>query len=214
MVAWRAPLRAYAAAIGLPLLISGAAVVLNLAMGATRPGAAALGAWVDIPATLVLVLLVPGLAGAWEEPGFRGFALGRLEQRYGRMVAPLVLGVLWVGWHFPLFVTGQIEPTDVAVVLAASVVIAAVFHLGRQSVLIAMLLHASNNAVGGSYASQLFTGHDLLRLGALTAVGWWLVAGAVLAVQAVRRSGQRRSLASQEVPLGGVVGEPDRQLVG
>ena len=187
MVAWRAPLRAYLVAIGLPILISGIAIWLNLAMGAARPSPAATAAWVDIPVTLVLVLLIPGLAGAWEEPGFRGFALGRLERRFGRTVAPLVLGMLWVGWHFPLFMTGQIEPTDVAVVIAASVAIAALFHLGRESVLIAMLLHASNNAVGGGYASQLFTGHDLLRLGWLTAAGWCLVAGTILAVQTARR---------------------------
>ncbi|WP_175442293.1 CPBP family intramembrane glutamic endopeptidase [Humibacillus sp. DSM 29435] len=192
MVRWRVPLRAYLLALGTPLLLSGAAVALNLWLGASRPSAALLGAWVEIPMTMMVILLVPGLGGAWEEPGFRGFALGRLERRWGRMTAPLVLGVLWVIWHLPLFVAGQILPTDVLTVIAASIVIAAVFHVGGESVLIAMLLHATNNAVGGGFASQLFAGADLERLGWLTAAAWCAAAGVVLAVQAGNTLRRRR----------------------
>jgi hypothetical protein len=46
-------------------------------------------------------------------------------------------------------------------------------------VLIAMVLHATNNAVGGNYASQLFDGGDSFRLGLLSAAGWWLAAALV-----------------------------------
>lgn len=99
MVRWRVPLRAYLLALGTPLLLTGAAVALNLWLGASRPSAALLGAWVEIPVTMMFILLVPGLGGAWEEPGFRGFALGRLERQWGQMTAPLVLGVLWVIWR-------------------------------------------------------------------------------------------------------------------
>jgi hypothetical protein len=47
-------------------------------------------------------------------------------------------------------------------------------------VLIAMLLHGTNDAVGGSYASQLFDDADLFRLGLLSAAAWWLIAAAVI----------------------------------
>ncbi len=187
MVEWRVPVRAYVFAIGAPVLASGAAIVANLWLGATAPDAAKVALWSQIPVTLLIVLLIPGIAGAWEEPGFRGFALGRLEHRFGMITAPLVLGVFWVFWHLPLFVTGQILLPDVLVVTGASVVIAAAFHAGRESVLIAMLLHATNNAVGGSYASQLFGGADAVRLGLLTAAGWWLIAGTILIIQYRRR---------------------------
>jgi membrane protease YdiL (CAAX protease family) len=103
-----------------------------------------------------------------------------LEQRFGAMAGPLVLGVLWVVWHAPLFFVGQILWTDVLVVVAASVVIAFVFHTGRQSVLVAMIFHTANNAIGGSYASQLFDGADATRLGLLTALAWWVAAAAIL----------------------------------
>ncbi len=185
MVRWRVPARAYLFAFGAPLLISGAAVGANVASGADLTASVGLAA-VGVPAALLVALLAPGFGGAWEEPGWRGFALGRLETRFGRMAAPLVLGVVIAVWHLPLFATGQILLSDVLSILAASVVIAAVFHLGRDSVLVAMLLHATNNAVGGAFASQLFTGDDAVRLGWLTAGGWCLVAAVVMALQAAR----------------------------
>jgi membrane protease YdiL (CAAX protease family) len=191
MLRWRVPVCAYAAAIGAPLLVSGAAIGLNLASGAARPAAADLAAWTAIPVTALLVLLVPGIGGAWEEPGFRGYALGRLERRFGGLGGPLVLGVLWTGWHLPLFLTGDILWPDALVIVAASVVLASVFHLGRESVLVAMLLHATNNAVGGGYATRLFhDAADRTRLNLVTAAGW--IALAVLAELIRRRAGRRR----------------------
>ena len=38
-----------------------------------------------------------------EEPGWRGYALPRLEAHLGPLWASLVLAFLWAGWHLPLF---------------------------------------------------------------------------------------------------------------
>lgn len=38
-----------------------------------------------------------------EEPGWRGYALPRLEAALGPVRGTLVLGLLWTGWHLPLF---------------------------------------------------------------------------------------------------------------
>lgn len=180
MVRWRVPARAYVAGIGLPLLVSGSAILLSVMFGAARPSGSDLALGAQLPIVLLLVLVIPGTGGAWEEPGLRGFALGRFEQRYGVLAGPLILGGFAVFWHAPLFLTGDILWPDILVIVAASVVVAAVFHAGKDSVLIAMLFHATNNAVGGSFASQLFHGDDLTTLGMVTAAGWWLIAGGIL----------------------------------
>jgi uncharacterized protein len=127
-----------------------------------------------------------------------GTPLPRLEERFGVLAGPLLLGVFWVAWHLPLFLAGQILATDVLTVIAASVVIAGVFHSARQSVLIAMLLHATNNAVGGSYASQLFTGDDSWRLGLFTAAMWWILA---VVVMVLRRRSRLESVDADRVAV-------------
>jgi membrane protease YdiL (CAAX protease family) len=194
MVRWRVPSHVYLAAIGLPLLASGTAILANLALGAAQPIEADVALWWNVPFTMLAVLLIPGIGGAWEEPGWRGFALARFEERFGLLAGPLALGVFWVFWHGPLFLVGQILWTDALQVVAVSVVIAAVFHSARESVLIVMLMHATNNAIGGGFASELFHGSDNVSLGWLTAAIWWLMAAAVL-IRAwwSRRAGNLRS---------------------
>ena len=44
------------------------------------------------------MLVFTGLA---EEPGWRGFALPRLQSRYSAVRSSWILGVLWGVWHFP-----------------------------------------------------------------------------------------------------------------
>ncbi len=50
-------------------------------------------------ATLVMSLF----SNTWEEVGWRGFALPRLQKDHNALVATLVVGSLWGLWHLPLF---------------------------------------------------------------------------------------------------------------
>jgi membrane protease YdiL (CAAX protease family) len=50
-------------------------------------------------ATFVMSLL----SNTWEEVGWRGFALPRLQKNHSALTATLVVGVLWGMWHVPLF---------------------------------------------------------------------------------------------------------------
>lgn len=47
------------------------------------------------------MLVFTGLA---EEPGWRGFALPRLQSRYSAVKSSWILGVLWGVWHFPFII--------------------------------------------------------------------------------------------------------------
>jgi membrane protease YdiL (CAAX protease family) len=58
-----------------------------------------------LPNVVVLIVLV----SVWEEIGWTGFALPRLQERYGPLLASVILGVLWALWHLPAyFVSGQV----------------------------------------------------------------------------------------------------------
>lgn len=43
------------------------------------------------------------LSNPWEEVGWRGFALPRLQKRHTALVATFIVGALWGLWHLPLF---------------------------------------------------------------------------------------------------------------
>lgn len=48
--------------------------------------------------------------GGFEEIGWRGFLLPKLESLFSKITAPLILGVIWAGWHIPLwFINGTTQ---------------------------------------------------------------------------------------------------------
>ncbi len=94
-----------------------------------------------------------------EEPGWRGFALPRLQQQYGPLIGTLILAVLHGIWHLPVyFVPGMIleGPFDITAVAANTGLIIAMsmiwtwfFNNAGQSVFFAMLVHGVSNAASG-----------------------------------------------------------------
>jgi uncharacterized protein len=182
MVRWRVAPGWYAVALLLPAVLTAVATMLNVMLGAQAPSPAQLGAWPGILSTFAIVLLVPGVGGAWEEPGWRGYAVPRLQQGRSALVASLILGVLIAGWHLPLILVGQVYYPDIVLILAAVIVFNWVFNNAKGSVLIIMLMHAANNAVSGSFFSPMFTGADSVRESWLLALVWAVVAVVVIAV--------------------------------
>jgi membrane protease YdiL (CAAX protease family) len=176
MVRWRVAPVWYAVALLLPVAITVIAAMLNVLLGAQGASSADLGGWPSLIPTFFILLLVPGLGGAWEEPGWRGYALPRLQTGRSALVASLMLGVLWALWHLPLMVVGEVNWSDLVLVIAVSVVFAWVFNNASGSVLIVMLMHAMNNAISGSFFFPMFSGADSVRQGWLLAAVWCAVA--------------------------------------
>src|SRR5215213_5170326 len=181
MVRWRVPLRWYAVALLLPVgLTAAAAASLNVLLGAQTPSAIELGGWTDLFSTFALILLVLGIGGAWEEPGWRGYALTRLQTGRSALFASLILGVLIAGWHLPLMAVGQVRYWDIGTILGAVVVFNWVCNNANGSGLITMLMHAMNNAFSGSFFSPMFTGADSVRQASLLAAVWCAAAVVVV----------------------------------
>lgn len=91
----------------------------------------------------------------FEETGWRGFALPRMQHRFGPLRGSLLLGLLWGGWHFFLYVPSWFSGGAASGVLSAaifvaftvtvSVVFTWLFNNTGGSLLLAMLLHGSIN---------------------------------------------------------------------
>ena len=164
---WRVGLGWYAVALLSPIPLFLAMVYLNVLFGAPAPSFADLGAWSSL-AVLLLGFLINPFGGAWEELGWRGYALPHLQAGRSVLSASLILGVLWVAWHLPMFITGLIHWPDALAVLGMSVVFSWLFNHTKGSVLIAFLFHAAIDAVAGHYI-LLFQGVDQVRI-------YWLMA--------------------------------------
>jgi membrane protease YdiL (CAAX protease family) len=182
MVRWRVAPVWYAVALLVPVAITVAATVLNVLLGAQAFSSVELGGWTGLFSMFLILLLIPGLGGTWEEPGWRGYALPRLQTGHSALFASLILGVVWAFWHLPLFIVGEIPLSDPVFIVAWTVVFTWLFNNTNGSVLIAMLMHAMNNTISGSFFGPMFSGADSVRQAWLYAALWCAVALVVVVV--------------------------------
>ena len=148
---WRVGWKWWLIALGLPLV---AAALISVGIFAVRGP-------VDFGRTLPSPLLFAGLflftlvlsGGLNEEPGWRGFAQARLNERYGAFSASLIIGIVWAGWHLPYFLAPVTPHSSfplvnqvgwVGGILTLSVILAWAYN-STGSVLIVMVLHAMAN---------------------------------------------------------------------
>ena len=96
---WRVPLRYYVYALGIPAGLQAFANGVLVLLGEPVEPTLVAERW---PAYLATFLFVLTLGGALEEPGWRGFALPRLQQRFTPLAATALLGLAWGIWHVPL----------------------------------------------------------------------------------------------------------------
>lgn len=100
----------------------------------------------------VVFLTIIGLFG--EEPGWRGFALPRLQARFGPVVASAVLGLVHGLWHLPaFFVQGALGPYSpprftafVLAGIAGTLVYTWIYNHAGGGILLLTVTHAASNA--------------------------------------------------------------------
>ena len=130
--------------------------------------------WFAYPVVVAQILL---LGGGQEEPGWRGFALPRLQRRFGALGASLVLGAIWAAWHVPsFFISGTSQAgipfvVDAPYVVLLAVVFAWVYNSTGGSVLATMLLHAGLNAIVLWFPADLTGGISKANLVVVLVVG-------------------------------------------
>jgi uncharacterized protein len=101
IVLWRAGVWWYVVTLlGLPLVILLATFALPGAVASFSPMSPV--RWL---VTYVIVFVLGGIAGGplFEEVGWRGFALPRMQAQLGPLNGTLLLGGLWALWHLPQY---------------------------------------------------------------------------------------------------------------
>ena len=175
MFNWRVKARWWAAAV---LLLAGLFAIASV-VGGNAPDPSA-GLYLNGGSLIVVILLL--LVGSFgEEPGWRGFALPRLQQGRSPMKATLILTLFWWLWHIPTYWTlpfainsAQAYGFAVAfgiqlvVLLILGILCAWVFNGSGGSVLMPVLLHAGWNFWSGAFGEE--ASMLLLPLFLLTAI--------------------------------------------
>jgi membrane protease YdiL (CAAX protease family) len=173
IVLWRVGLVWYLfALIGLPLVMVLATIIV-------RPGALesfqTLAPLSVLPYLGAFVFMVLVGGPLFEEPGWSGFALPRLQRLHSPLVGGLILGSLWALWHLPGFLIPSQGLTDIPprgtvmdfVVFALALiglrlVMQWVFNNTRGSVLMAILVHATWNTFYSAALIRLFPAPSVL----------------------------------------------------
>ena len=106
---------------------------------------------------LFALLIFPAILQWGEEPGWRGFAQTRMQRPYGALRASLIVGFLHAVWHLPVYLLVVGPPasgpfnlakfaSNIVAVMIVTVLFTWIFNGAAQSILIAVLTHASFNA--------------------------------------------------------------------
>jgi uncharacterized protein len=179
---------------------------LAIAAGAPVRGTGAYTDWRSIGLFFLSTVIIVGL---FEEVGWRGFALPRLQLRLDAIWAALVLGVLWALWHLPELIsdpTRQRPPVQFLIwTLALSVIFSWLYNSTNGSLPIVIICHAAIDTAGRFMLPE-FVG-DGYQL-----VWWFMVALYVLvAVVVILVAGPKRlvtHIPRRGVPASGQAGGP------
>jgi membrane protease YdiL (CAAX protease family) len=180
IVRWRVGLVWYLAAIFIPVMLVLATVLINIMLGAPTPTPAQLAAWPELLPTILFVFFYIALG---EEPGFRGFALPRLQEHRSALLSTLILAAYGVLWHLPLFVLGGEPVSIIFVIIGGYVLMSWVYNNTDGSVLLVMIMHTAVNAIGPGYFGRMFSGADASRYFWILAI-LYLAAGSVVVAAA------------------------------
>jgi membrane protease YdiL (CAAX protease family) len=105
---WRAKVWIWLLALFGPALLYLTGLGIHLLLGGKAPPFIMIRQELNlIPLYLVLVVLMPWNGPVGEEFGWRGYALPKLQDKYGALVASLVIGTIWGIWHLPSFFAPQ-----------------------------------------------------------------------------------------------------------
>ena len=183
---WRVNFGWYAVALGVPFAVPGLASLAAVIAGAPAPR------WEpsDVLQIAGLIAVTVVIVGIFEELGWRGFLLPRLQLTRSALASALIVALVWLPWHLPELVSdpGQRPLVPFAIyVVALSVILAWIYNGTHGGLPVVILFHAAFNSFTKFFLAELQGGDQYL-------VAWWTLAGlgALMAVAITVYPGHRR----------------------
>lgn len=178
---WRVGVRWYLTGLFLMAAIILGGIALHRLFGGATPRVPSAGAPVWSIGLIAAAMILFGFLFNTEEVAWRGFALPRLQARYGALAAGVLLAIPEVLLHLPLFWTKEIDFYQTVGVfwfsafsVAAVFIYTYIFNRTKGSLLIVTLLHASQNAW-----ANLLSDNSLRPFVFTVALMWMIVLGLI-----------------------------------
>lgn len=188
---WRVNPVWYGVALGVPLVVPALTLVAAMTAGAPVPQ------WEpsDVLQVAGSILVTIVIVGFFEELGWRGFLLPRLQRVRTALAAAMLVGLAWLPWHLPELISDPGQRPLVPFVIyifALSVLLAWLYNSTHGSLPIVILFHAALNSFTKFFLAELQGGTPYL-------LAWWVLAGltALLALAVIGYAGSR-SLAKDQ----------------
>jgi membrane protease YdiL (CAAX protease family) len=103
------------------------------------------------PASIIIWIWVGAISyGVFEEIGWRGYALPKLQEKYNPLIATMILTIIWAFWHVPLFfyrLSVQYVFGWFFGLFMGAIVLTFLFNSSGKSAFVAILFHITNNIV-------------------------------------------------------------------
>ncbi|MFX1528906.1 MAG: type II CAAX prenyl endopeptidase Rce1 family protein [Promethearchaeota archaeon] len=106
---------------------------------------------ISSPLTFFIWIWVGAIAyGLFEEIGWRGYALPKLQEKYNSLIATIILTIGWAFWHFPMFLyhfSVDMLFGWLYSLFMGSIIVTFLFNSSGGSAFATILFHITNNLV-------------------------------------------------------------------
>lgn len=103
------------------------------------------------PLSIFLWIWVGAISyGLFEEIGWRGYALPKLQEKYNPLIATIILTIGWAFWHFPMFLyhfSVDMLFGWLYSLFMGSIILTFLFNSSGGSAFVTILFHITNNIV-------------------------------------------------------------------
>ncbi|MDZ7725775.1 MAG: type II CAAX endopeptidase family protein [candidate division KSB1 bacterium] len=144
----------------------------------------------EIPWSLILIYFsYQIITSGMEEPGWRGFALGHLQNKYTAEKASWILGLIWAIWHYPLLISLYHNQAIISIifslagftmVMIGQTIIYTWFYNNTKSIFITILHHAWGNTATAFILGTVATHNPMIGL--LSGIFTWAIAALLLKI--------------------------------
>ena len=143
-----------------------------------------------IPLVIFVYLLSSPL---FEEPCWRGYGLGKLQEMFGRELGSLLLGTYWWLWHQPINIANGLEVSlySYLLMLSHSFITDSFYNLSNKNLLSAMFVHSS----------LIMTFNFIYQSKNVFVLVMFLIGIFTLRILEWRRKKESRSFKQQEIPI-------------